>query len=190
MCAIPINCYDWDWGESEEKNLSRLLYRICGSGSQRQMIVFLMFPVQKKKLFSSFGENPFRIFRHCVVNEKKSIVFPWILLSFRYDADLGRSRLVHSFCDSRNNLEILTMQLFFSQLSLEIRVPTENLDFLFGSEYKRDIQISQAADNNPFFVRWNERVVIMLSYAEFTEMKRTSGIWERTKFMPKLIKWQ
>ena len=32
MCAIPINWYEWDWGESEEKNLSRLLYRICGSG--------------------------------------------------------------------------------------------------------------------------------------------------------------
>ena len=32
MCAISINWYDWDWGESEEKNLSRLLYRICGSG--------------------------------------------------------------------------------------------------------------------------------------------------------------
>ena len=38
---------------------------------------------------------------------------------------------------------------------------------LFGSEHKREIQISQAADNNSFLVRWNERVVMMPSYAEF-----------------------
>ena len=32
MCAISINSYNWDWSESEEKDLSRLLYRKCGSG--------------------------------------------------------------------------------------------------------------------------------------------------------------
>ena len=42
----------------------------------------------------------------------------------------------------------------------------KNSDILFGSEYKPEIQISQAADNNSFLVRWNERVVIILSYAE------------------------
>ena len=30
MCAISINSYNWDWSV---KDLSRLLYRICGSGS-------------------------------------------------------------------------------------------------------------------------------------------------------------
>ena len=45
-------------------------------------------------------------------------------------------------------------------------------NILFGSEYKREISISQAADNNSFLVRWNERVVIRHSYAEFIEMKR------------------
>ena len=42
---------------------------------------------------------------------------------------------------------------------------------LFGNEYKREIQIFQAADNNSFLVRWSERVVIMQSYSEFIEMK-------------------
>ena len=27
------NSYNWDWSESKEKDLSRLPYRICGSGS-------------------------------------------------------------------------------------------------------------------------------------------------------------
>ena len=43
----------------------------------------------------------------------------------------------------------------------------KNSEILFGSKYKREIYISQAADNNSFLVRWNERVVIMQSYAEF-----------------------
>ena len=43
----------------------------------------------------------------------------------------------------------------------------KNSDILFGSEYKREIQISKAADNNSILVRWIERVVIMHSYAEF-----------------------
>ena len=47
-------------------------------------------------------------------------------------------------------------------------------DILFGSEYKREIWISQAADDNSFLVRWNERVVIRHSYAEFIEMKRVN----------------
>ena len=37
--------------------------------SQKQTSFFLMFPMQKKN-FSSFGENPFGIFRRCVINEK------------------------------------------------------------------------------------------------------------------------
>ena len=32
MCAISINSYNWDCSESEGKDLSRLFYRICGSG--------------------------------------------------------------------------------------------------------------------------------------------------------------
>ena len=39
---------------------------------------------------------------------------------------------------------------------------------------KRENWISQAADNNSFLVRWNERVVIMDSYAEFVEMKQAN----------------
>ena len=35
-------------------------------------------------------------------------------------------------------------------------------------------KISQAVDNNSFLVRWNERVVIMHSYAEVIEMKRAN----------------
>ena len=48
----------------------------------------------------------------------------------------------------------------------------KNSDILFGSEYRREMKISQAADNSSFLVRWNERVVIMHSYVEFIEMKR------------------
>ena len=47
-------------------------------------------------------------------------------------------------------------------------------DILLGSEYKREIQLSQATDNNSFLVRWNERVVIMHSYADVIEMKRAN----------------
>ena len=57
------------------------------------------------------------------------------------------------------NLKIST----FNKISAVI---LKNSDILFGSEYKREIYISQAADNNSFLVRWNERVVIMHSYAE------------------------
>ena len=32
LCAISSNSYDWDSSESEGKDLSRLLYRICVSG--------------------------------------------------------------------------------------------------------------------------------------------------------------
>ena len=49
-----------------------------------------------------------------------------------------------------------------------------NSDILFGSEYKREIQISQAANNNSIPVRWNERVIIMHSYANVIEMKQMS----------------
>ena len=49
-----------------------------------------------------------------------------------------------------------------------------NSDILFGSERKRENKISQAADNNSILVRWNERVVIMHSYADVIEMKRMS----------------
>ena len=50
----------------------------------------------------------------------------------------------------------------------------KNSDIFFGSEYNCEIQISQAADNNSFLVRWNERVVIMHSYAEIIEVKRAT----------------
>ena len=33
-------------------------------------LVFSDVSSAEKKLFSSFGENPFGIFRHCVINEK------------------------------------------------------------------------------------------------------------------------
>ena len=49
-----------------------------------------------------------------------------------------------------------------------------NSDILFGSEYKREIQISQAANNNSIPVRWNERVVVIHSYADVIEMERMS----------------
>ena len=47
-------------------------------------------------------------------------------------------------------------------------------DILFDSEYKREIKISQAADDNAILVRWNKRVVIMHSYADVIEMKRAN----------------
>ena len=53
---------------------------------------------------------------------------------------------------------------FFSKI---FRTILNNSDNLFGSDCKREIQISQAADNNSFLVRRNKRVVIMHSYAEF-----------------------
>ena len=49
-----------------------------------------------------------------------------------------------------------------------------NSDILFGSDYKRENKISQAADDNSILVRWIERVVIMHSYADVIEMKRMS----------------
>ena len=53
-----------------------------------------------------------------------------------------------------------------------IRVPNEKSDILFGSDCKRENQISQAADDISILVRWNERVVVMHSYADVIEMKR------------------
>ena len=51
---------------------------------------------------------------------------------------------------------------------------TKKIDILFGSDYKRENLISQAADVNSILVRWNERMfVIMLSCAEL-KMKRMS----------------
>ena len=51
----------------------------------------------------------------------------------------------------------------------------KNSDIFFGSDYKRGIQISQAADDNSILVRWSEPVVFMLSYAEF--MKWANECW-------------
>ena len=47
-------------------------------------------------------------------------------------------------------------------------------DILFGSDCKRGKHFSQAADNNSILVRWNERVVIIHSYADVIEMKRAN----------------
>ena len=41
---------------------------------------------------------------------------------------------------------------------------------MFGSECKR----GKAADNNSILVRWNQRTVIMHSYADVIEMKRAN----------------
>ena len=54
------------------------------------------------------------------------------------------------------------------------KAPTKNSDILFGSDYKRENLISQAADDNSILVRCNERVVIMHSYADAIEMKRAN----------------
>ena len=43
-----------------------------------------------------------------------------------------------------------------------------------ATDYKRENSIPQAADDNAILVRWNERVVIMHSYADVIEMKRMS----------------
>ena len=68
--------------------------------------------------------------------------------------------------------------IFFLLFSAFFRRDSEYLlkksDTLFGSECKREFQISQGDDNNSFLVRWNERVVIMHSYAEFVEVKRAN----------------
>ena len=47
-------------------------------------------------------------------------------------------------------------------------------DILFGSDYRRENSISQAADDNSILVRWNERVVINHSYADVIEMKQAN----------------
>ena len=49
-----------------------------------------------------------------------------------------------------------------------------NSDILFGSDCKRGNEISQAADDISSLVRWNERVVIIHSYADVIEMKRAN----------------
>ena len=49
-----------------------------------------------------------------------------------------------------------------------------NSDILFGSDYKREEQISQAVHDISILVRWNERVVIIHSYADVIEMKRAN----------------
>ena len=49
-----------------------------------------------------------------------------------------------------------------------------NSDILFGSDCKRENIMFQAADDNSILVRWNERVVIMHSYADVFEMKRVN----------------
>ena len=45
----------------------------------------------------------------------------------------------------------------------------------FSTVGRAEIFKSQAADDNSFLVRWNERVVIMHSYVEFIEMKRAKS---------------
>ena len=40
-------------------------------------------------------------------------------------------------------------------------------DILFSSDYKRENLNFQAADDNSILVQWNERVVVMHSFAEF-----------------------
>ena len=74
------------------------------------------------------------------------------------------------FCDSRNIIKT-RCQLFFCKILVMI---LKYWDILFGSDYKRENQISQAADDNSILVRWNERVVIMHSYADVIEMKRAN----------------
>ena len=58
MCAIPINWYDWDWGESEEKNLSRLLYRICDSGVSHLLCSELHVPDRARSMFLPHASDP------------------------------------------------------------------------------------------------------------------------------------
>ena len=45
---------------------------------------------------------------------------------------------------------------------------------IFCSAMTISVRISQAADDNSILVRWNERVVIMHSYADVIEMKRAN----------------
>ena len=78
------------------------------------------------------------------------------------------------FCDSRNIIEISRCLLFFSKIFVVI---PNNSDIYFGSEYKRENKISQAADDNSFLVRWNERVVIMHSYAELLRWSERVSIF-------------
>ena len=59
----------------------------------------------------------------------------------------------------------------FNFFSVKFLSLLKNSDISIGSEYKREISISQAADNNSFLVRWNERVVVLHSYADVIEMK-------------------
>ena len=49
-----------------------------------------------------------------------------------------------------------------------------NSDILFGSDFKRENWIPQAADDNSILVRWNERVVIIHSYPDVIEIKRAN----------------
>ena len=72
------------------------------------------------------------------------------------------------------NCIVFTIQFTILQFLSDFKYLLKNVDNLFGSEYKREIYISQAADIILFLARWNERVVIMHSFAEFIEMKRVN----------------
>ena len=58
------------------------------------------------------------------------------------------------------------MQLFFRQLCSWSEYLLKKSDILFGSEFKHEIWISQAAEDNSILVPWGEPVVIMHSYAK------------------------
>ena len=66
-------------------------------------------------------------------------------------------------CDSRNIIETSRCLLFSSKI---LRMILNNSDILFGSDCKLPAAIH--------LVRWNERVVIMHSYADVIEMKRAN----------------
>ena len=85
----------------------------------------------------------------------------------------GKGLIVYIFISAIAGI-ILNSELFnFFQFNFrrDSEYRLENSSILLGSEYKRENYISQAAGNNSFLLRWNERVVVMLSYAEFIEMK-------------------
>ena len=108
---------------------------------------------------------------------KKSIFFlqNWIKLSFILISAIAGV--------------ILKSELFSINFLYAIWVPTEKFRYFVRQEYKREILISQAADDNSFLMLWNERVVILLSYAELLRWSERVLIIRSPRASP-AFKWE
>ena len=101
-------------------NFFRLCETFFANISKGSTLHFFVY-FAKEWMLKNFQRAPFYMFRHYATygrpkklkNFKKNWIFFLLLfLSLRYGADLGRSRLVNIFCDSRNIIEISRIRLF------------------------------------------------------------------------------